>query len=130
MNPPFGTDDKDKTQLGLSEQAVADRDTIQNSLALETGLDAYRLAIAVALAKNLPAASETVRRTNAYGVASLDPDGSLRAAAVALRDDAGGRPYALIERLAESGLRDLAAHLDDGLPLRQYLSVLVPPKAR
>jgi hypothetical protein len=117
---------EDRSQVGLSEQAIADRDAIRERLSLREGQDAYRLAIAVALAKNLPPAPENVRRTNTYGTGSVDSRGELRAAVLALRDDHRGRPYALMERLAEAGLRDLAAHLDDGRPIRQYLASLMP----
>jgi hypothetical protein len=116
----------DRSQVGLSDQAVADRDAIRERLKLREGQDAYRLAVAVALAKHLPPAPENVRRTNAYGTGSVDSRGELRAAIIALRDDHGGRPYALMERLAEVGLRDLAAHLDEGRPIRQYLAGLTP----
>jgi hypothetical protein len=35
----------------------------------------------------------------------------------------------LMERLAEAGLRDLAVHLDEGRPIRQYLTALTPRSA-
>jgi hypothetical protein len=118
------------TQVGLAQQAAADRDQIAEDLALPSGLEAYRLGVAVALAKNLPPADESARRTNAYGVSSVDTqDGAIRASILALRSDHVGRPYALMERLAEAGLRDLAEHLNAGLPIRQYLSALLPPVA-
>ncbi|SRR6266508_1904219 len=117
---------EDRSQIRLSEQGVADREYIKEALGLGDLQDAYRLAVAVALAKNLPPASEDLRRTTAYGAGVLDASGALRASVLALRSDHGGRPYALIERLAEAGLRDLAAHLDEGLPVRQYLAALTP----
>lgn len=120
------TPPEDRSQVGLSDQALADRDAIRERLRLREGQDAYRLAVAVALAKNLPPAPENARRTNAYGTGSVDSRGELRAAVLALRDDHGGRPYALMERLAEAGLRDLAAHLGEGRPIRQYLAALTP----
>jgi hypothetical protein len=119
---------EDRSQIGLSEQAVEDREYIKDVLGLRDLQDAYRLAVAAALAKNLPPASENVRRTTAYGAAVLDASGALRASVLALREDHGGRPYALIERLAEAGLQDLASHLREGLPIRQYLLALVPPQ--
>jgi hypothetical protein len=117
---------EDRNQVGMSDQAAADRDAIKERLRLREGQDAYRLAVAVALAKNLPPASENTRRTNAYGTGSVDSRGELRAAVLALREDHGGRPYALMERLAEAGLRDLAVHLDEGRPIRQYIAALMP----
>jgi hypothetical protein len=117
---------QDKGQLQLSEQGSADREYIKDQLGLPDLQDGYRLAVAVALAKNLPPAPEDVRRSTVYGATVLDSDGSLRASVLALRDDHGERPYALLERLAEAGLRDLAGHLNEGLPIRQYLAALVP----
>lgn len=116
---------EDRGQLGLSEQGSADREHIKEDLGLKDLQDAYRLGVAVALAKQLPPAPGDVRRTTAYGAGVLDADGSLRASILALRDDHDGRPYALLERLAEAGLRDLAAHLNEGLPIRQYLTALL-----
>jgi hypothetical protein len=117
---------EDRSQIGLSEQGRKDREYIREQLGLKDLQDAYRLGIAVALAKNLPPASADVPRGTVYGAGVLDADGALRASVLALRSDHAGRPYALLERLAEAGLRDLAAYLDDGLPIRQYLSGLVP----
>ena len=117
---------EDRSQIGVSEQATADRDYIKEALDLRDLQDAYRLAIAVALAKNLAPAQEDLRRTTAYGTGTLDASGALRAAVLALRSDHDGRPYALMERLAEAGLRDLAAHLNEGRPIRDYLGPLVP----
>lgn len=118
---------EDKAQLGLSAEASADLDRIHDDLKLPDRIDGYRLAVAVALAKGLAPAPEKVSRTTAYNASgTLDTDGSMRAAVVVLRQDHAGRPYALVERLAEAGLRDLAAHLDSGLPLRDYLAPLVP----
>jgi hypothetical protein len=41
-----------------------------------------------------------------------------------LRDDHGGRPYALAERLAEAGIEDLHQHFDAGRSVREYLASL------
>ncbi len=116
---------EDRNQLRLSDEGAIDRDYIGSALELKDLQDAYRLAVAIALAKNLPPASEDIRRTTAYGAAVLDSTGGLRAAVLAIRDDHGGRPYALIERLAEAGLKDLAVHLREGRPIRQYLAPLI-----
>ena len=116
----------DKGQLALSQpQGHQDRQFVKDELGLPDLQDGYRLAVAIALAKRLPPAAENMSRSTVYGANVLDSDGALRTAILALRDDHGGRPYALMERLAEAGLRDLASHLNDGLPLRQYLEGLV-----
>lgn len=120
------TETEDRTQLGLTDAAAADRDEVTQALKLPSGVEAYRLCIAAAIAKRLDPTPESAKRTTAYGVGTLDPDGSLRTAVLALREDHHDRPYALIERLAEAGLRDLADHLDRGLPIREYLESLLP----
>lgn len=125
MSPAGASDDK--VQLGLSADASADLDRIEEDLKLPDRVDGYRFAVAVALAKGLVPTPEKVSRGTSYSaMGTLDTDGSLRAAVLALRNDHDGRPYALIERLAEAGLRDLVTHLDSGLPLRDYLAPLVP----
>lgn len=115
----------DRSQLRLSDEGAADREYIMSTLHLKDLQDAYRLAVVIALAKNLTPAAEEVRRTTVYGSAVLDSSGALRAAVMALRGDHGGRPYALLERLAEAGLKDLSTHLRQGLPVREYLEPFV-----
>ena len=118
---------EDTRQLALSDAGMADRQYIKEQLGLRDLQDAYRLAVAVALAKNLPPAPADTHRSTTAGAHVLDSDGSLRASVMLMRDDHDGRPYALIERLAEAGLRDLAEHLNEGLPIRQYLAAVLPP---
>lgn len=85
----------------------------------------YRLAIAVALIVGLePAPVEVPGRINYLGVASLDPEGSIRTAIMQLRDEGRERPYALGERLAEAGIDELHQHLDSGRSMREFLSQL------
>ena len=67
---------------------------------------------------------EGLREVN---VGSLDPDGSLRSAVLAVRDDHQDRPVAFIERLAEAGIAKLHQHLDSGKPLRELLALYEPP---
>src|SRR5947209_2222385 len=120
------TTPEDRTQLAVSEQGATDREYIRDELKLKDLQDAYRLGVAVALAKELPPAPEGLRRPNTYGTGDVDPDGALRASILAVREDHGGRPYTLLQRLAEAGLRDIAAYLNEGRPIRQYLSSLLP----
>lgn len=115
----------DKSQIGLSTSAAADLDYLQEELKLVNRLDAYRLAVAVALRKELVPSEAALSRTTAYSATgTLDPDGQIRAAVLALRTDHDGRPYALVERLAEAGLRDIRTHVESGLPLREYLQAV------
>lgn len=115
----------DKSQLGLSAEARSHLDRIAEELQLTERMDGYRFAIAAAIAKGLSPAGRDVSRTNAYNAAgSLDPDGQIKAAVLAVRDDHEGRPYALVERLAEAGLRDIFLHINSGHPIREYLTAV------
>lgn len=118
---------QDKTQLGLSARAAEDLEFVKEHLSLPRGLDVYRLAVAAALAKHLDPTEENLSRTTAYNATgTLDLDGAIRASVLAVRADHRGRPYALVERLAEAGLRDIREHLENGLPIRDYFAAIHP----
>lgn len=118
---------QDKTQIGLSPQASDDLEYIKGHLRLPRGLDVYRLAVAAAIARKLEPTDESVSRTTVYNATgTLDLDGAIHAAVIAVRSDHGERPYALVERLAEAGLRDIREHLENGLPIRDYLITMKP----
>jgi hypothetical protein len=114
--------ERDKPQLGISAQAREDLDYIKDELALPDRADAYRFGIAVALQKHLAPADASVSRDNYIATSSLDSDGAIQAAVVELREDHDGRPYALVERLAEAGAADVAAFLRSGRPIREYMA--------
>lgn len=124
MNAPT-----DKGQLGLSEQAHDQLGELVERGGFRERQDAYRLAVSVALAEQLPPAPEGVSRTTYLNVGSLDPDGSLRAAVQSIRSDHNGRPYALVERLAEAGISRLHDHLYAGKSLRELLLAYQEPIA-
>jgi hypothetical protein len=111
----------DKNQLGLSEQAYEQLGELVERGGFRERQDAYRLAVSLALAEMLPPTAEGVSRTTYLNVGSLDPDGSLRAAVQSIRADHGGRPYALVERLAEAGIARLHDHLYARKSLRELL---------
>lgn len=116
------TIEKDKAQPGLSDQAREQLETITAQGGFDNMQDAYRLAIAVALAENLEPADASISRTTYINVGGLDPDHSLRSAVLAIREDHDGRPVALLERLAESGIARVHAHVDSGKSLRELLT--------
>lgn len=115
---------RDKPQLGLSSDARRDLEYLQEELALRDLVDAYRFAVAVALKKDLPPTDAGVSRTNYIATSTLDSDGVIQAAVSELRPDHDGRPYALVERLAEAGAADVAGFLRSGRPVREYLAQL------
>lgn len=118
---------QDKTQPGLTAEARETLDRIQEAGGFHDLQDAYRLAVAVALAEGLEPAAATASRKTYANIGSLDPDNSLRNAVRAIRDDHDDRPVAMIERLAEAGIERLAKQLDDGRSLRELLSAYTPP---
>ena len=115
---------RDKPQLGLSADARRDLEYVRDELSLKDLVDAYRFAIAVALKKDLSPAEAGVSRVNYIATSTLDSDGVIQAAVSELRDDHDGRPYALVERLAEAGAADVAEFLRSGHPVREYLAQL------
>src|SRR5688500_8132982 len=93
---------EDVTTVGLSESAHATLQAMKDVRMFAEMRDGYRLAIAVAIAKNL-VADPPPKKTTFLNVGSLDQDGSLRMVLTELFPDEA-RPYALAERLAEAGM--------------------------
>lgn len=117
--------DTDKGQIGLSEGSRALAEEVVEKGGFDDLQDLYRLAIAVALIKDLePTAEDVGGRKTTFGSGSLDQDGSIRTAIVQIREDGRERPYAFAERLAEAGIADLHEHLDGGRSIREYLAGL------
>ena len=116
----------DKTQLGLTDAARDMADEIVEVGGFKDRQDAYRLAVAIALAEDLAPAPEEVSRTTYVNIGGLDPNNELRAATLHLRSDHDGRPGALIERLAEAGIERIHAHVHAGKPIRELLQKFQP----
>jgi hypothetical protein len=114
----------DKNQVGFSQAGRTQADDVFERGGFKQLQDAYLLAIAVALLKGLDPAPENLKRDTYLNMAGVDSRGGIRTAILQLRDDAGDRPYALAERLAESGFEDLHRHLSAGRSMREYLSGL------
>ncbi len=116
----------DKSQVAISEASRDLADEVVEKGGFAERQDVYRLAIAVALAKQLEPAPEDVGgRINYLGAGSLDQDGSIRTAIMQLREEEGrDRPYALAERLAEAGIAELYEHLNSGRSIREFLASL------
>lgn len=93
----------------------------------EDGIEAYRVAIAVALARGLSEddVPERVNATTKYNVGSLDPEGRIRDLISIMRPQDSVRPYAVAEWLAEAGLAYILRQLEDGALLSE---VLQPPQ--
>jgi hypothetical protein len=114
----------DKTQVALSLEGndhVAN--LVDNYRWFKDGLDAYRTAVAVALARNkneIDLPPVTNKKTK-YSVSSLDPDGRLRDLIVTFRQELDQRPYSASEWLAEIGLSIIREELDSGKLLSEIL---------
>lgn len=117
--------EKDKAQPGLTAEAREQLEEITEKGGFSEMQDAYRLATAIALAENLEPADASLSRTTYANIGGLDPDHSFRSAVLAVRDDHGDRPVALIERLAEAGIARLHTHLNSGKSLRELLAAYV-----
>ena len=114
----------DKTQVALSLEGndhVAN--LVDNYRWFKDGLDAYRTAVAVALARNkveIDLPPVTNKKTK-YSVSSLDPDGRLRDLIVTFRQELEHKPYFASEWLAEIGLSIIREELDSGKLLSEIL---------
>jgi hypothetical protein len=120
------SDVSDKTQPGLTSEAREQLDDIYEQGGFDDRQDAYRLAVAIALAQGLEPADASVSRQTYVNIGGLDPDGSLRNGVLTVRDDHEGRPVAFIERLAESGIVRIHEHLREGKALRELLALYEP----
>jgi hypothetical protein len=117
---------QDKNQLGLTDTAREEADYVVEHGGFDERQDVYRLAVAIALVKQLePAPEDAGGRTTYINVGSLDPEGLIRTAIAHSREEAGERPYAFAERLAEAGIVDLHRHLHGGRSLGEYFAALV-----
>lgn len=115
----------DKAQIGLSEASREMALEVVEHGGFDDLQDVYRLAIAVALIKDLePAPEDVPGRKTTYGAGSLDQDGAIRTAIAQVREDGRERPYTFAERLAEAGIANMHEHLDGGRSIREYLKSL------
>lgn len=119
----------DKSQVGLS---IDGNDHIEHLTKVhkwfEAGIDAYRVAVAVAIARGMQESDLKMpkQRTTKYGVGSIDESGKLREMIVTLRPELSDRPYAHSEWLAEIGLSIIRNELEEG----KYLSEIISEGAK
>lgn len=105
------------TTIGLSEKAHALLKRLaedkRNGHFAEMA-DAYRLGIGLALAHGVVPDEVPTPRTTIFNVGTLDPDKQIHSA-IRLLSDTGETPvYRWAERLAEWGVRELAARAEAG----------------
>lgn len=109
--------DGDKSQVGLGLEANDHIAILQTKYEwFREGLDCYRAAVAVALArgKDKKDLGTVTGKKNKYSVVSIDSDGRLKDLIVTFRPDLSDRPYYASEWLAEIGLSIIRDELDSG----------------
>jgi hypothetical protein len=97
----------DLKQVGISEASRAVLARLQETKPphIDELLDGYRLGIAVAIAFGRePRITRSTARTTIFSVASLDPDGWLKAVITEVYPESRETPYRAAEDLAEQGL--------------------------
>lgn len=105
----------DLITVGLSEKADDKLTELAELGIFNEKIDAYRFAIALAIAQGV-IPLELEKRKTLYNVGSLDPDKKLQRVVEALMPDQAESVsvYRLIERLAEWGVHELHAQAKDG----------------
>jgi len=118
----------DLKQIGLTAEGQNDLDAVMRTGWFDTKQDAYRLAIAVALANDVIATPEQIRdaETRFNFVGGVDSDGRLRSLIGAFRPQDAHIPARVSERLAHAGLAVLARKLaGDDVLLSEALGLTV-----
>jgi hypothetical protein len=104
---------EDKRQIGLTLAGSEALGKLMEEGLFDSESDAYKLAIAYALAKGVhpDAAPSGGYQTKFNAAGGIDIDGQVRDLISVLLPDCSERPYAAAERLAEVGLCSLAARI-------------------
>jgi hypothetical protein len=109
------TETGDKAQIGLTPLGAQHLDAVMKTDWFATAQDAYRLAIAVAIAHEVVATPEQIAGSDTkYNfMGGVDRDGKVRALISALAPAEAATPARYAERLAHAGLAILASKLAD-----------------
>lgn len=102
------------TNIGLSEGAHGKLKRLKEDGHFNEMADAYRFAIALALAHGVVPPELPAPRANIFGVATIDMRGEIYNAIKALMDTREIPVYRWAERLAEWGVEELARQTDMG----------------
>ena len=120
-------DREDKSQVGLTavgDEAMAT--LVGRDKPFGTQIDAYRFAIAYAVAADLDieSAPQTGYQTKFNALGTLEFGSAIRDLFQILEVGEPGRPYATAEKLAEIGVRSLVKRFESGATLIQILDEL------
>jgi hypothetical protein len=99
--------------VGLSKSAHAAMVRFKEDGLFNEMVDAYRFAVALALAHG-GMTSDVGERQNFLNVGSLDRDGSLQTAVLALRQPTSENVYRTVEKLATWGIEELDRRSQSG----------------
>jgi hypothetical protein len=119
------TKNPEKTTVGVTERGAAHLAEVIASGWFSEEIDAYRVAISVALKRGIatPPADMTGVKTK-FNTGSLDGDGSLGHVLEAFGLPEGDSKYSYAQRLADAGLAYLAQNLTtEGQPLASVLGL-------
>lgn len=106
--------ERDKVTVGLTPSGWTNLEALMETGWFADQVDAYRSAIAVALARALPLQEMGLSGvTTKFNRGTLDKDGSVRTLISALLPAARTRPYEYAELLADAGIRYLKEALVD-----------------
>ena len=101
-------------QIGIGEVAHAKLKKLYEDGHFAQMMDAYRFAIALALAQGVTPSEITGSRQNVYSVATIDPDQSLYTAIKTLINTGDISVYRWAERLADWGVMEMSRRADEG----------------
>lgn len=102
------------SMIGLSVATHARLQRLKDDNHFLEMVEAYRCAVALALAQGVMPDEVPTPRTTIFSVSSFDGDGQMAIAIRALMDVADGSVYRMAERLAEWGVVELAKQAEGG----------------
>ena len=107
---------QEPTNIGLSEATHAKLKRLKEDGHFREMADAYRFAIGLALAQGMIDPPELSSTTTVFGVATIDPDQTLRRGIEAIVGDRlqGKSIYRFAERLADWGIQELSREAERG----------------
>jgi hypothetical protein len=117
---------EDKKQIGLTDGGNEALSQLMNAGLFDSEYDGYKVSIAYSLAKGVDpaAAAGSGYHTKFNAAGGLDLDNQIRDLISVLLPAYADRPYATAERLAEAGIRQLAARIEAKESLADILEEL------
>jgi hypothetical protein len=119
------SDERDKNTLGMTPEGQEDLRKVMETKWFDTEMDAFRLAVAVALGQGLDVQDDLHGTDTKWNVGSLDRDGQMKTLIRTRLPDIQ-RPYEYAEKLADAGMRFLREGLVDA---QQTLMAVVDASA-